>query len=287
MSRAALSGWYQLPVQGLTSCHLAGKSGSNGGADATLKRKTKTGSLHVSCTTSIIKGQISISADELLLPLPSICAQQAQHCKLYSFVSWFLVVIYLRCPKCLVKDSRVSTAAMLDRAKSCNSGKWAKAALCKTENTEENTQTQTEVQIHIIAVNNNNSSTSQDKECSWDMPPNVCLCLFMFNIYLQGGDSIVVQSGHLFLRQGISCLVTDLKTCVELQHVQQLQRRDINTVSKCVSQCAFIQSLLVCSTWQKRCPSFSLWTRLDRWQLTTKWESSNTVLNQRLVGRRA
>lgn len=50
MSRAALSGWYQLPVQGLTSCHLAGKSGSNGGADATLKCKTKTGSLHVSCT---------------------------------------------------------------------------------------------------------------------------------------------------------------------------------------------------------------------------------------------
>lgn len=34
MSRAALSGWYQLPVQGLAGCHLAGKSGSTGAADA-------------------------------------------------------------------------------------------------------------------------------------------------------------------------------------------------------------------------------------------------------------
>lgn len=47
MRRAGLSGWYQLPVQGLTSCHLAGKSGSNSGADATLKHRTKVGSLHV------------------------------------------------------------------------------------------------------------------------------------------------------------------------------------------------------------------------------------------------
>lgn len=37
-------------------------------------------------------------------------------------------------------------------------------------------------------------------------------------------------------------------------------------------------------TWQKRCPSSSLWTRPERWHLTTKWESSNMVLNQRLVG---
>ncbi len=48
--------------------------------------------------------------------------------------------------------------------------------------------------------------------------------LFMYSIYLQGGDSVIVQSGHLFPRQGVSCLVTDLKTRVELQHVQQLQR---------------------------------------------------------------
>lgn len=46
-------------------------------------------------------------------------------------------------------------------------------------------------------------------------------------------------------------------------------------------------SLGLYCTWQKRCPSFSLSVRLDRWQLTTKWESSNMVLNQRLVGSRA
>lgn len=39
MRHAGFSGWYQLPVQGLTSCHLAGKSGNNCGTDATLKQK--------------------------------------------------------------------------------------------------------------------------------------------------------------------------------------------------------------------------------------------------------
>lgn len=47
MRRAALSGWFQLPVQGLTSCHLAGKSGSNVGVDAALQHRAKIGSLHV------------------------------------------------------------------------------------------------------------------------------------------------------------------------------------------------------------------------------------------------
>lgn len=50
------------------------------------------------------------------------------------------------------------------------------------------------------------------------------------------------------------------------------------------------QSFQVCvyvCTWQKRWPSFSCCRRLDRWQLTTKWESSRTVLNQRRVGSRA
>lgn len=51
----------------------------------------------------------------------------------------------------------------------------------------------------------------------------------MYSVYLQREDFVIVQSGHLFLRQGSSCLVTDLKTCVELQHVQQLQRGDNNT----------------------------------------------------------
>lgn len=37
MRRAALSGWYQLPVQGLAGCHLAGKSGSTGADDAVLE----------------------------------------------------------------------------------------------------------------------------------------------------------------------------------------------------------------------------------------------------------
>lgn len=83
------------------------------------------------------------------------------------------------------------------------------------------------------------------------MPLHVCLSLFvcMYSIYLQGGDSVIVQSSHLFPRQGVSCLVTDLKTCVELQHVQQLQRWG-NKRSRYVtqkweqrwfgSQCAFI-----------------------------------------------
>ena len=50
-----------------------------------------------------------------------------------------------------------------------------------------------------------------------------------YSTYLQGGDSVIVQSGHLLLCQGVSCLIIDLKTCVELQHVQQLQRKDNNT----------------------------------------------------------
>lgn len=54
------------------------------------------------------------------------------------------------------------------------------------------------------------------------MPRHVCLYAFT-HLYLQGGDSVVVQGCHLFLRQGVSCLVTDLEACVELQHVQQLQ----------------------------------------------------------------
>lgn len=56
------------------------------------------------------------------------------------------------------------------------------------------------------------------------MPLQVCPSLFVYSSYLQGGDSVIVQSGHLLLCQGVSRLVIDLKTCVELQHVQQLQR---------------------------------------------------------------
>lgn len=51
-----------------------------------------------------------------------------------SFTTCYFL-IYLRCPNCLVRDSRVSTAATLAKAKSCSSGKWAKAALCKTGTT--------------------------------------------------------------------------------------------------------------------------------------------------------
>lgn len=40
--------------------------------------------------------------------------------------------------------------------------------------------------------------------------------------YLQRGDSVVVKCGHLFLCECISCLITDLKASVELQHVQEL-----------------------------------------------------------------
>lgn len=47
--------------------------------------------------------------------------------------------------------------------------------------------------------------------------------------YLQGGDFVIVQRRHLFLSQGDSCLVIDFKTCVELQHVQQLQGQNNNS----------------------------------------------------------
>lgn len=50
MSRAFLSGWYQLPIQGLSSCHLARKSGSNGEADALVQSKTY--NLHLICSWS-------------------------------------------------------------------------------------------------------------------------------------------------------------------------------------------------------------------------------------------
>jgi len=128
----------------------------------------------------------------------------------------------------------------------------------------------------------------------WGYAPHVCLSLLQYAAYLQGEDFVVVQRGHLFPRQGVSRLVIDLKAGVELQHVQQLQRWDgtsyLDARGGFGSQSAgrrSLQVLLVCGTWQKRCPSFSRWERLDRWQLTTKWESSNTVLNQRLVGSKA
>lgn len=57
-------------------------------------------------------------------------------------------------------------------------------------------------------------------------------CSGSWKLHLQGGDSIIVQRGHLLLRQGVSCLVVDLKPCVELQHVQQLQD-DIRKRSAC------------------------------------------------------
>lgn len=41
MRRAALSGWYQLPVRGLAGCRLAGKSGSTGTAHNVLKHSFK------------------------------------------------------------------------------------------------------------------------------------------------------------------------------------------------------------------------------------------------------
>lgn len=43
-------------------------------------------------------------------------------------------------------------------------------------------------------------------------------------MYLQWGYPLVVKSGHLFLCESIASLIIDLKACVELQHVQQLQK---------------------------------------------------------------
>lgn len=92
-------------------------------------------------------------------------------------------------------------------------------------------------------------------------------------LHLQGGDSIIVQRGHLLLRQGVSCLVVDLKPCVELQHVQQLQD-DIKKKGQLADSVCRHTAVLVDKgasfTWQKRCPSFSREGRLDRWQLTTR-----------------
>lgn len=48
-------------------------------------------------------------------------------------------------------------------------------------------------------------------------------------VYLQGGDAVIVQRSHLFLSEGVSCLVADFKTCVKLQHVQQLQGQKDNS----------------------------------------------------------
>lgn len=42
-------------------------------------------------------------------------------------------------------------------------------------------------------------------------------------MYLQWGYPVIVKSGHLLLCESIASLVIDLKACVELQHVQQLQ----------------------------------------------------------------
>lgn len=49
----------------------------------------------------------------------------------------------------------------------------------------------------------------------------------MFLYYLQWGDSVIVQSSHLFLGQSISCLVIDLEASVEFKHVKKLQKLDI------------------------------------------------------------
>lgn len=92
---------------------------------------------HVSSNYTLVLQDLSINSSlQLYLVQSSIHSHYIP-----PYVHWQAVMIYLRCPKCFVKDSRVSTAATLDRAKSCNSGKWAKAALCKTENTEQNTLT--------------------------------------------------------------------------------------------------------------------------------------------------
>jgi len=55
----------------------------------------------------------------------------------YVCVSVINLSLYLRFPNCLVRDSRVSTAATLDRAKSRSSGKWAKADRWKTRQKNE------------------------------------------------------------------------------------------------------------------------------------------------------
>lgn len=84
MRRAGFSGWYQLPVQGLTSCRLARKSGNNCGADATLKQKPvlkhrHTGRLPILVQRVLvirrtsIKWQICMSAETL--PEGFLCIQ--------------------------------------------------------------------------------------------------------------------------------------------------------------------------------------------------------------------
>lgn len=62
------------------------------------------------------------------------CKWDAINSMCLLFMIYFSVFLaHLRFPKCFVKDSLVSTEATFDRAKSCNSGKWEKAALCRRE----------------------------------------------------------------------------------------------------------------------------------------------------------
>ncbi|TNN39074.1 hypothetical protein EYF80_050766 [Liparis tanakae] len=115
------------------------------------------------------------------------------------------------------------------------------------------------------------------------------VCPSPYAAHLQGEDSVVVQRGHLLPRQGVSRLVIDLKAGVELQHVQQLQQRDGTsylregaTVALDLRVRAYDHSrCCVSGTWQKRCPSFSRWERLDRWQLTTRSSSQRGSMDFR------
>lgn len=74
---------------------------------------------------------------------------------------------------------------------------------------------------------------------------SLLVLLWELEVYLQGGDPVIVQRGHLLLCQGNPCLVIDLKPCVELQHVQQLQKQQRKVTSsmnehnhfRCVSMC--------------------------------------------------
>lgn len=120
MRRVYLSCWYHttLHIQGLTCCLPFAVRGQQYDSGMLAIRQwqfsvfSHHGSIKVRMCMDIFWG----SQTQIWLPSPP--------------------THYLRWPNCLVRDSCVSTAPTLDRAKSCSSGKWAKAAFWKTRHSK-------------------------------------------------------------------------------------------------------------------------------------------------------
>lgn len=89
MRRAALSGFYQLPVQGLAGCHLAGKSGSTGAADAVLRHADEMWP-HFNYSIKYIYIYICPRTHSLVMNHTRIC-----FCSVSAFSSWCIIKVLL------------------------------------------------------------------------------------------------------------------------------------------------------------------------------------------------